>query len=149
MLNWQIWTRFRVFTLLFCHQLVTLCLAHQCRWLIMYIFWFYLPSSLHFLSAFLSHSSSFSFYVYTLDYYSSSLSPVLSYFILSPIFIPLSKLFLIFFLIFYQLAVGPVAIVSLLTGTLIAKWRPDYAINKEGAMDTAAQASLCTGIVST
>ena len=56
---------------------------------------------------------------------------------------------LIFILIFYQLAVGPVAIVSLLTGTLIAKWQPDYATNKEGAMDTAAQASLCTGIVST
>ena len=44
---------------------------------------------------------------------------------------------------------GPVAIVSLLTGTLIAKWQPDYLTNKEGAMDTAAQASLCTGIVST
>ena len=55
---------------------------------------------------------------------------------------------LIFILIFYQLAVGPVAIVSLLTGTLIAKWQPDYATNKVGAMDTAAQASLCTGIVS-
>ena len=48
---------------------------------------------------------------------------------------------------FSQLAVGPVAIVSLLTGTLIAKWQPDYATNTQGAADTAAQASLCTGIV--
>ena len=74
-------------------------------------------------------------------------STILSSYLLSPTL--QSPPQTVLFLIFYQLAVGPVAIVSLLTGTLIAKWQPDYATNNVGAMDTAAQASLCTGIVST
>ena len=32
-------------------------------------------------------------------------------------------------------------------GTLVAKWQPDYAENLIGATNTAAQASLCAGIV--
>ena len=40
-------------------------------------------------------------------------------------------------------------IIGYLTGTLVAKWQPDYLTNFKGAADTAAQASLCAGIVST
>ena len=48
-----------------------------------------------------------------------------------------------------QLAVGPVALVSLLMGQLVAKYQPDYATNTTGAIDTAAQAALCVGIILT
>lgn len=48
-----------------------------------------------------------------------------------------------------QLAVGPVAIVSLLTGQIVAKYQPDFATNFVGATDTAAQASLSVGIIMT
>ena len=46
-----------------------------------------------------------------------------------------------------QLAVGPVALVSLLMGELMVKYQPDYATNIPAALDTAAQASLCCGII--
>ena len=46
-----------------------------------------------------------------------------------------------------QLAVGPVAIVSLLMGTLMTKYLPTFATNIPAAIDTAAQASLCCGII--
>ena len=46
-----------------------------------------------------------------------------------------------------QLAVGPVAIVSLLTGGLVSQYQPDYATNTVGAVDTAAQACLSVGII--
>eukprot|EP01041_Mallomonas_annulata_P006682 gene6682-13537_t len=45
-----------------------------------------------------------------------------------------------------QLGVGPVAIVSLLTGQLVSKYRPDYAKNPEGAINLAAQISLVCGL---
>ena len=48
-----------------------------------------------------------------------------------------------------QLAVGPVAIVSLMVGTLVTQFQPDYATNLEGAVDTAAQAAFNTGIIMT
>jgi MFS superfamily sulfate permease-like transporter len=48
-----------------------------------------------------------------------------------------------------QLAVGPVALVSLLMGELMVKYQPDYATNIPAALDTAAQASLCCGIILT
>lgn len=35
-----------------------------------------------------------------------------------------------------------------LQGTLVAKWEPNYRFDTMSATDTAAQASLCTGIVS-
>ena len=46
-----------------------------------------------------------------------------------------------------QLAVGPVAIVSLLTGGLVSQYQPDFATNTVGAVDTAAQACLSVGII--
>ena len=46
-----------------------------------------------------------------------------------------------------QLMVGPVAIVSLLTGALITKYNVDYVKNPQLAQDTASQASLCVGII--
>jgi len=48
-----------------------------------------------------------------------------------------------------QLAVGPVAVVSLMTGTLMTQWQPDYATNITGAVDTAAQAAFNVGIFMT
>ena len=55
-----------------------------------------------------------------------------------------------------QLAVGPVAIVSLLTGTLVAKHAPassytttDPKYDPTLAIDTAAQASLSVGVILT
>jgi SulP family sulfate permease len=48
-----------------------------------------------------------------------------------------------------QLAVGPVAIVSLLVGTLVNQYVPNYATDTQAAIDTAAQASLCCGIILT
>ena len=55
-----------------------------------------------------------------------------------------------------QLAVGPVAIVSLLTGTLVAKHAPTYSYITSDplydptlAIDTAAQASLSVGLILT
>ena len=46
-----------------------------------------------------------------------------------------------------QLAVGPVAVVSLLVGTIVTKYAPEYATDPEAAVDTAAQASICVGII--
>jgi len=46
-----------------------------------------------------------------------------------------------------QLAVGPVAIVSLLMGALMARYQPDFATNTVAAVDTGAQASLNCGII--
>jgi MFS superfamily sulfate permease-like transporter len=46
-----------------------------------------------------------------------------------------------------QLAVGPVAIVSLLVGSLVNKYVENPSVNTEAAIDTAAQASLCCGII--
>jgi hypothetical protein len=46
-----------------------------------------------------------------------------------------------------QLAVGPVAIVSLLVGALQNKYVQSPLTHVELAMDTAAQASLCCGII--
>ena len=46
-----------------------------------------------------------------------------------------------------QLAVGPVAIVSLLAGKIVAQYQPDFATNTVGAVDTAAQACICMGII--
>ena len=46
-----------------------------------------------------------------------------------------------------QLAVGPVAIVSLMVGSLVSKWQPDYLKNPEAAVDTAAQLALNCGII--
>ena len=48
-----------------------------------------------------------------------------------------------------QLAVGPVAVVSLMMGALMAKTQPDYATNIPAALDTAAQAAFCCGILMT
>ena len=48
-----------------------------------------------------------------------------------------------------QLAVGPVAVVSLMTGTLITQYQPDYATNTIAAVDTAAQAAFNVGILMT
>jgi MFS superfamily sulfate permease-like transporter len=48
-----------------------------------------------------------------------------------------------------QLAVGPVAVVSLMMGSLMSKHQPDYATNPLGAIDTAAQASFNVGILMT
>ena len=48
-----------------------------------------------------------------------------------------------------QLAVGPVAVVSLMMGSLMSKHQPDYATNPLGAVDTAAQASFNVGILMT
>lgn len=48
-----------------------------------------------------------------------------------------------------QLAVGPVAVVSLLTGTIVAKYVPDYSTNTTDAMNIAAQVALCCGIILT
>jgi SulP family sulfate permease len=48
-----------------------------------------------------------------------------------------------------QLQVGPVALVSLLTAELIVKYGIDYVNDIEAAMDTAAQAALCCGIILT
>jgi hypothetical protein len=48
-----------------------------------------------------------------------------------------------------QLAVGPVAVVSLMMGSLMSKHQPDYATNTLGAVDTAAQASFNVGILMT
>lgn len=47
------------------------------------------------------------------------------------------------------LAVGPVAVVSLLTGSLVAQYVPDYATNTTEALNVAAQAALCCGIILT
>jgi high affinity sulfate transporter 1 len=46
-----------------------------------------------------------------------------------------------------QLCVGPVALVSLLTGTLVAEHVPDFLTDTEAAIDTAAQAALSCGII--
>lgn len=46
-----------------------------------------------------------------------------------------------------QLAVGPVAIVSLLMGKLMNDYNIEYTTDIEGALDTAAQAALCCGII--
>jgi hypothetical protein len=46
-----------------------------------------------------------------------------------------------------QLQVGPVALVSLLTSELIIKYGVDYTNDVELALDTAAQAALCCGII--
>ena len=46
-----------------------------------------------------------------------------------------------------QLAVGPVAIVSLLTGTIVTKYVTNPTTHVEDAVDTAAQASLTCGII--
>jgi len=53
----------------------------------------------------------------------------------------------VFFGTSMQLAVGPVAIVSLLMGALMAKYQPDYLTNTVAAVDTGAQASLNVGIM--
>jgi len=53
----------------------------------------------------------------------------------------------VFFGTSMQLAVGPVAIVSLLMGALMAKYQPDYLTNTVAAVDTGAQASLNVGII--
>jgi len=45
-----------------------------------------------------------------------------------------------------QLAVGPVAIVSLLTGQLVAKYLPSYATETERAMGLAQQLSMICGV---
>ena len=46
-----------------------------------------------------------------------------------------------------QLAVGPVAIASLLTGAIISKYQVDYVNHPEDAMDLAAQISICLGMM--
>ena len=48
-----------------------------------------------------------------------------------------------------QLAVGPVAVVSLMTGILVSHHQPDYATNTVAAVDTAAQAAFNVGILMT
>eukprot|EP01035_Chromulina_nebulosa_P019955 gene19955-25923_t len=48
-----------------------------------------------------------------------------------------------------QLAVGPVAIVSLLTGQLVVKYVPNYATDTESAINCAAQVALAVGSVLT
>ena len=41
------------------------------------------------------------------------------------------------------------AIVSLMVGTLVTQFQPDYATNTAAAVDTAAQAAFNTGILMT
>jgi hypothetical protein len=48
-----------------------------------------------------------------------------------------------------QLAVGPVAIVSLLTGELITKYGVNFKTDPERALDVAAQLSFCVGVILT
>ncbi len=48
-----------------------------------------------------------------------------------------------------QLTVGPTALISLLTGTIISKYCPNYANDPMSALDTAAQAAFCCGIIIT
>eukprot|EP01099_Mayorella_cantabrigiensis_P005267 TRINITY_DN414_c0_g2_i1.p1 TRINITY_DN414_c0_g2~~TRINITY_DN414_c0_g2_i1.p1 ORF type:complete len:528 (-),score=105.36 TRINITY_DN414_c0_g2_i1:704-2287(-) len=45
------------------------------------------------------------------------------------------------------LAVGPVAVVSLMTGEMIAELVPDFATDPQAAVDCAAQIALCCGII--
>lgn len=45
-----------------------------------------------------------------------------------------------------QLAVGPVAVISLLTGELVAQNVPDYATNPDAAVNFAGIVALCMGI---
>lgn len=45
-----------------------------------------------------------------------------------------------------QLAVGPVAIVSLLVGQIVAQYVPDYATNTADAIDCAAEVALAIGL---
>jgi hypothetical protein len=55
----------------------------------------------------------------------------------------------LFFFLSHSLSLSLSPSYPSLTGTLVAKWEPDYRINTMSATDTAAQASLCTGIVRT
>jgi SulP family sulfate permease len=48
-----------------------------------------------------------------------------------------------------QLGLGPVAIVSLLTGNLINQYKVDWANDPEAAVNTASQAALGCGIILT
>lgn len=45
-----------------------------------------------------------------------------------------------------QLAVGPVAVVSLITGRIVATFVPDFATNPDGAANMAAQLAFAVGI---
>lgn len=46
-----------------------------------------------------------------------------------------------------QLQVGPVAVVSLLTGALLSKYKVDYINDPQAAIDCGCQAALCAGIL--
>ena len=46
-----------------------------------------------------------------------------------------------------QLAVGPVAVVSLLTGKVVNELVPNFLVDTESAINCAAQLSLCVGII--
>lgn len=48
-----------------------------------------------------------------------------------------------------QLAVGPVALVSLMTGEIVVHYVPDYATNPQQAIACATQTALCVGIILT
>lgn len=45
-----------------------------------------------------------------------------------------------------QLAVGPVAVVSLITGELVAEFVPDYATNQSAAASLASEAAMAVGV---
>jgi SulP family sulfate permease len=45
-----------------------------------------------------------------------------------------------------QLTVGPTALISLMTGSLLSKYGVDSTTDLEAAIDTCAQASFCVGI---
>ncbi len=47
------------------------------------------------------------------------------------------------------LTLGPTAVISLLTGALLTKYGADYETDLDYALDTAAQASFCVGLIIT
>jgi MFS superfamily sulfate permease-like transporter len=48
-----------------------------------------------------------------------------------------------------QLTIGPTALISLMTGNLMTHYDVDYNEDYDLALDTAAQAALCVGIIIT